>query len=59
MLHATDVSPRILKPSSKKQMDFKYVAYKFFSTKCRAVLQQDCAEETIQFVWWDKMIINW
>ena len=38
MLHATEITPHILKPSSKKQMVFKYVAYKFLQKKFRAVL---------------------
>ena len=38
MLHATDITPHILKPSSKKQMAFKYVSYKFLQKKFRAVL---------------------
>jgi len=29
MLHATEIISHILKPSSKKQMAFKFVAYKF------------------------------
>jgi len=29
MLHAAEITPHILKPSSKKQMAFEYVAYKF------------------------------
>jgi len=38
MLHATEITPHIVKPSSKKQMAFKYVAYKFLQKKFRAVL---------------------
>ena len=32
-LYAAQITPHILKPSSKKQMDFKYVAYKFIQKK--------------------------
>ena len=38
MLHVTEITPHILKPSSKKQMAFMYVAYKFLQKKFRAVL---------------------